>query len=420
MSNILEFIYCMFYVCSITLCVYPFLNRKIRKMELIVFIFFYAFIDYIITQNIVFNLHVYYLQSILVIISDFLMICLLNRKFEIYLFFYTLMFYNIFNCSVIFINYSLNYFSEFHILWTLQPSILRFSLVIIFNVISVLVFRLLYKYKVIADKSIIRVDYQILIFINLSVQIAYIVFDWLNKMEYINEYMHIILLIFITLWILLLYALNHVFILNEEKTRTVFMNGIYENIEQYIKYYQRDEERIRKIRHDMKNHFTIIRALKGDENIHQYIDKVYPELDNLRIINTNQSGNIYVDAIINCKRLQYPSVELNCQCCISQLNMNDVDLSMLLFNLIDNACQAAEKVNGKVELDLKYIEPHLLIIIDNSKKGSIDFHSQKGKEHGYGMKIINEIVDKYKGKIDYHISEKEVKTSIIMLINNAN
>lgn len=420
MSNILEFIYCMFYVCSITLCVYPFLNRKIRKKELIVFIFFYAFIDYIITQNIVFDLHIYYLQSILVIISDFLMICLLNKKLEIALMYYTILFNNLFCCSIIFINYLLSYIGVFSIRLTLEPSILRFVLVVIFNVLSIILFYLFKKYRVLSIKSIVKENYIILISINFTIQVAFILFQWINKTDFTNVYTHIILLIFIILWILLLYALNHVFILNEEKTETVFMNGIYENIEQYIKYYQQDEERIRKLRHDMKNHFTIIRALKGDENIHQYIDKVYPELDNLRIINTNQSGNIYVDAIINCKRLQYPSVELNCQCCISQLNMNDVDLSMLLFNLIDNACQAAEKVNGKVELDLKYIEPHLLIIIDNSKKGSIDFHSQKGKEHGYGMKIINEIVDKYKGKIDYHISEKEVKASIIMLINNAN
>ena len=46
--------------------------------------------------------------------------------------------------------------------------------------------------------------------------------------------------------------------------------------------------------------------------------------------------------------------------------------------------------------------------------------SQKGEGHGYGMKIINQIVYKYKGKIDYQVLEKEVKISIIMLINNAN
>lgn len=365
MNNILEFIYCMFYVCSITLCVYPFLNRKPRKKELIVFIFFYALVDFIITQDIVFDFHVYYLQLFFVIVSDFFMLCLLNKKLEIVLMYYTLLFNNLFCCSIIFINYLLSYIDTFSIRLTLEPSILRFVLVVSFNILSIILFNLFKKYKVLSIKSIVKENYIILISINFTIQIAFILFQWLNKTDLINIYIHILLLIFITIWILLLYAFNRVFILNEEKIRTVFMNGIYENIEQYIKYYQQDEERIRKLKHDMKNHFIIIRALKGDENIHQYIDKIYPELDNLKILNMNQSGNIYIDAIVNSKRLQYPDIKFICQYSLSEIKMNDVDLSMLLFNLIDNACQAAEKADRKVNLELKYIEPHLLIMINN-------------------------------------------------------
>lgn len=417
MNMILEFIYCMFYVCSITFCVYPHLDKKPKKSELVIFVFVYSFFDFIITHDIVFDLQVYYVQSFLVVISDFFMISLLNRNLKLYMFYYTIMFYNIFNCIVVFINYLLNYYDGFHILFTLQPSILRFCLVIIFNILSIIIFHLFYRYKVISKKLIIKENYKILIFINLSVQLAYIIFDWLNKMEYINGYVHIILLIFILLWVMLLHALNNIFILNEEKTKNVFINGVYENIEQYIKHYQQDEEKIRKIKHDMKNHFLTIKKIKGEEKIHQYIDTVYSELSELTVLNTEQSGNIYVDAIIDSKKMQYPSVSFICQYNISQLKMNDVDLSMLLFNLVDNACYAAEKIQGSVYIKLEYVNPHFIITIKNSKEGEVNFYSQKGKGHGYGMIIIDDIVEKYSGKIEYEVSEIEVKTSIIMLIN---
>ena len=420
MNAILEFIYCMFYVCSATLCVYPFFDRKPKKIELFVFIFLYSFVDFIITQNIFFDLHVFYIQSILVIMSDFLMICLLNKTFKLYIFYYTIMFYNIFNCCVVFISYLLNYFNEFDILLSFETSVLRFCLVTLFNLSSILLYYLFYKYKIISKKSILKENYKILIFINLSVQFAFILFQWFNEQMYVNEYMHIILLIFIILWILLLYALNHVFILNDQNTKAIFMNGIDNNIEQYIKYYQQDEERIRKLIHDIKNHFIIIRSLKGEENIHQYIDKVYPELEKLKVLNTSQSGNIYIDAIINSKRLQYPYIELICEYNISQLKVNDADLSMLLFNLMDNACSEAEKVHGEVKVRMEYVEPHFMITILNTKDGEVNFYSQKGSGHGYGMKIINEIVEKYHGKIEYQVLEKEVKVNIIMIINKAN
>lgn len=420
MYAILEFIYCMFYVCSIILCVYPFLDRKPKKIELFIFIFLYSFVDFIITQNIFFDLHVFYIQSILVIISDFLMICLLNKTFKLYIFYYTIMFNSIYQCIIVFMTYFMNYFEGFHIMLTLQPTTIRFYLVIIFNTTSVIIFRLLYKHKYISNKYIVKENYKILISIALVVQCAFVLFQWFNEKLYVNEYMHIILLIFIMLWILLLYALNRVFILNDEKTKMIFMKGIDNNIEQYLKYYQQDEERIRKLKHDIKNHFIIIRSLKGDENIHQYIDKVYPELEKLKVLNASQSGNIYIDAIINSKKLQYPDIELICEYNISQLKMNDADLSMVLFNLMDNACSEAEKVHGEVKVSMEYVEPHFMITILNAKDGEVNFHSQKGSDHGYGMKIIDEIVDKYYGKIEYQVLEKVVKVNIIMIINKFN
>lgn len=416
MNILLEFIYCVFYVCSITFCVSTYLDRKVKKGELLGFIFLYSLIDYLITQNIFFDLQMYFIQTFLVVISDFLMISLLNRKVEIYIAYYTLIFNNIFNCIVIFITYLLNYIKGFHIILILESSVLRFCLVIFFNILSIIVFRLFFKFKVIACQSNVKENYKILIFSSILVQLVYIIFQWFNKVEYVNGYIHIILLVFIILWILLLYALNHIFILNEEKTKNVFMNGIHENIDQYITYYQQDEERLRKLKHDMKNHFIIMRELKGEESIHNYIDNVYPKLDELKVFNTKQSGNVYVDAIINSKRAQYSSVDFVCHYDIAQLQMDSIDLCMLLFNLMDNACCAAEKINGTVNLYLQYIEPHLVITINNSKEGEVDFLSRKGKNHGYGMKIIDDIVKKYDGTIEYKVLEKEVKIDIVMII----
>lgn len=251
---------------------------------------------------------------------------------------------------------------------------------------------------------------------NLLVQFVMSIFQSINELNQSNVYLHMMLLIFVGLWLILIYALNKSFVLVREKENYLIMRSTYENIEQHIKQYEREENEIKKIRHDMKNHLTVIKNLDEIEMISKYIDQLYPKLENIKVPSKKLSGNIYIDAIINSKISEYKNVSVVSDFDIGTLKMESVDLSIILFNLIDNACQSAEEINGQVIIEMKYNDNHLFIEIENDCMKKPDFISKKGKGHGYGMRIINDIIKKYNGNIEYEVKETKVRVKVGLIV----
>ncbi len=172
-------------------------------------------------------------------------------------------------------------------------------------------------------------------------------------------------------------------------------------------------DNIRKIRHDLKNHFTILKGMleqqKGEECI-EYIDKMYPKIESMG--NLVHTDNSIIDYLINTK---IPS-ETNINVIVSGFTniFNDVedhDLVSLLGNVLDNAFEAVSKIKNTKK---KQIELHFLIqnqnriilcrntIADSVLKNNKSFKSTKaGTEHGFGHLIVNSVAQKYGGFVSY-------------------
>lgn len=410
MFGLLESLYYFIYVGAITFCLYPYLNRKPKIWELIIYFPIYIFIHFFIFYKMNIDFENIFIQTVFVVLIDFIMISLLNRKIELYILFYITLFYNLYNVMTVFIASILNDFVQMFSLY-----IYNLLLTILSGLMSIGIFWLLKKMDVIASKHVVKNNSLLFIVLNISVQFIYFILQSLN-----GTYSHIsiILVVFVGLWLTLLYTLNKAFLLAEQRTQDLFMSTVYQNIEQYMIQYEQDEKRIRKIKHDMKNHLLVIKELNDIDKVHEYVLGIDSHFDNIGIINQKLSGNVYIDAILNSKKLQYPQVSINYDIDVSDMNIESIDLCTLLFNLIDNACSAANKMNGYVDLKMEYVAPHLLIVIKNSKEGDIDFVSKKGKGHGYGMMIIHDIVDKYHGHIEYKILEKEVLMTIVLIVDS--
>lgn len=416
MNGLIEYFYCLIYALAMTVCVYKYLERKPKWNEVVLFVLFYGLVNYFITDEIQINLKYKIIINILTILSDFVCICILNRKMKLYLFFFTSLFISIYSQCITIITYPLNYIDSYLIQMSLNASFVRFVIVLLINFCTIVTIKCFEKKQILPQLTTVKENYKILCLTNLLVQFIMSVFQSINELNQGNVYLHIMSLIFVALWLILIYALNRSFMLAREKENYLIMQSTYGNIEQYIKQYEYEENQMKKIRHDIKNHLTVIKNLDETGKISRYVDQLYPELENIKVISKKISGNIYIDTILNSKMFEFKNVSIISDFEINNLKMGSVDLSVILFNLIDNACQSAEEINGQVSIKMKYTNTHLFIEIENDCIKKPDFISKKGKGHGYGMRIIDDIIKKYNGNIEYEIEETKVRVKVGLIV----
>lgn len=100
---------------------------------------------------------------------------------------------------------------------------------------------------------------------------------------------------------------------------------------------------------------------------------------------------------------------------ISEIDIKDNDMCVLLANLLDNAIEACEKVEEErrlIYLRIKRQNQMLLIFIKNAiqeretEKREFFKTSKKNKElHGLGIKCIDNVIQKYDGHKEYSIQK---------------
>ena len=107
---------------------------------------------------------------------------------------------------------------------------------------------------------------------------------------------------------------------------------------------------------------------------------------------------------------------------LMETSLSDGDISILIGNLLDNAIEACEQMqDGKrwILFKLKKRQRSLFIEISNSlgtvpriKDGEL-FTSKKDKIlHGYGLKSVKRIVQKYDGVFSFSVEEETFKVKI--------
>lgn len=342
MEMLLEYFYCVLYAASMTLCVYKYLDTKPTFWKLLLFIALYGFVDFFITGKVFLDIHSMLIINIFTIISDYFMICLLNKKIKVYLLFYTIVYFTLFSMVMAIVLYTLQLIEGFHVFMTLEPTIIRFVVIIIFNLMSIALFRIVEKVNIMPKRDIVKNNYKIFCLVNILISFIYTILQGIDYGNVMNEYMIILSCILVFLWFVLIDALNKSFVLARYKESEILSHSIFLIIEEYIKEYEKDEKIIRKIKHDIKNHFVIIKSLGTKEEVNEYIDKVYMSLQNMKVLSKKMSGNVYIDAIISSKINEYPNVKIKYNLNTQNMDMDSVDLCVLLFNLVDNACMACK------------------------------------------------------------------------------
>lgn len=187
--------------------------------------------------------------------------------------------------------------------------------------------------------------------------------------------------------------------------------------EENYKILQSNENELRALRHDMKNHIMVMNEyLKNNdaETAKEHLKAIQGTLESISsVVNT---GNSALDATINigAKKAQALNIKYKTQISGSEnINIDPADICSLLSNLIDNAiegCLGSE--NKYVYIEISVSDMGFKIHIENTTKlnncDCLDVSSKADKRnHGFGLKNVRSIVKKYNG-----IAKLEVKNGI--------
>lgn len=205
------------------------------------------------------------------------------------------------------------------------------------------------------------------------------------------------------------------FILSEKNRLAV---ESYENL-------RRQTEEVMMIRHDTAKHYDMLRALaeESPEKVKLYLDELTGQVQQIRPVIT--TGNQILDIILNGKLKAASDLGISIDIVRSQapeiLPLTDTETCCLITNILDNAITAAssgENARPFIRLDLHCKDSHFVFSCENST--SVD-KTEDAKipmpEHGYGLKIIRQIM-KRRGEM-FFIEEHagRYKISIVIPLN---
>ena len=163
--------------------------------------------------------------------------------------------------------------------------------------------------------------------------------------------------------------------------------------------------------HDLKHQINLLKSGADSEKAGEYLEQMEREI---KIYETqNKTGNKVLDTILTSKSMhcQRHGIELKFMGEGQLLNfMEDMDISALFGNMLDNAIESVVKIKDcqKRLISLHVIQDKQFIRIrtENYCEENVQFQdgipitTKKDKRfHGYGMKSMKKIVEKYGGSV---------------------
>lgn len=184
---------------------------------------------------------------------------------------------------------------------------------------------------------------------------------------------------------------------------------------------------LRSLRHDLKNHLTVINgylAASEIEHAKSYIDEITGQTAPSQTIIS--SDNTMLSALLTeknqlCHKKQiYFSPVISITDCL----LPDIELNIILGNILDNAIEAAEKVpdgSGYIDFMIES-KNHILhisctnnfLISPKIKHGQLITSKADSIHHGLGLKNVTRLVNKYNGSIEHTVSSDTFHITILI------
>ena len=194
--------------------------------------------------------------------------------------------------------------------------------------------------------------------------------------------------------------------------------------ESYYKVLDYQNEKLRTLVHDEKNHLSIIKSLSSTDEIEKYIDRIYDDLD--KYSTNGKTKNKMLDLILNKYKVLCEKENIDFYINIRTANLSyieNTDLTSLLSNILDNAIEAAKSTSEKmIDLSINRVNGSDMLTCVNSSdmkpvsvSGILKTTKSDKTFHGMGTKSIRRIVNKYRGEYEWDYDEMKKEFSVFIM-----
>lgn len=235
----------------------------------------------------------------------------------------------------------------------------------------------------------------------------------------------LMLFLFIIVMIWQSYVMRKNMIMRENELNYQYM---IKSQSDYFDNLMKNDEEMRKLRHDMRAHITALKELAGtdkDSEMMEYLSRMEEKTNATQT--KRYTGNKAVDAVINelTHQMDTDGIEFKFDGLFrTREDIKDFDLCTIFYNTLQNAIEACEKVEGTkklISVKVKNIGDKLGISVVNDtilKKlpdSGVLYTTKSDKvNHGLGTKNVKEVVNRYEGIYDNSIENGRFVVDIII------
>lgn len=200
------------------------------------------------------------------------------------------------------------------------------------------------------------------------------------------------------------------------------------------KYYESMEQQhfeIRRMRHDMANHLQTLSMLPEKEK-EEYIRNLLDSATTVR--NLHYCGDSTVNAVLTVKAAAMEEFGIKFSYKIdipTKLPLNKTDICTLFANALDNAIEACKQLPGETRgitlesrmqkgmfvLSVKNpLSKDSMLIQDKRQKGLFATTKADVKNHGIGLKSMEDVVRQKDGKMELQVCDGEFKVFLFVYV----
>lgn len=189
------------------------------------------------------------------------------------------------------------------------------------------------------------------------------------------------------------------------------------------------QDNVEGLRHDMKHHLLTLYNMVNhstQQEVENYLNNMIGFMENVN--EYSKTGNKDIDSVLNyfIQRAIYKKIQVETKLNIPpDLNVNFFDLNVILSNLWENAIFASENSTKKrIKFSLELDKNVLFIRLSNSYDGIVNIDNgqlltrKQDDIHGYGLKNVAAITDKYNGVMDLDYNHETFFVDILLYLKS--